>query len=184
MPPITGSRSLFPRSSTPSSNRSPCGFPARVPKHTGGQWGLPRSLTCRHRFRSVYPFRVYLCWNCAMTTCAQAPRAHPTACLLAMAYQQIWPFNPYPASISSSLALPMRNSPGPSTAVLLAVSNTSPRGLMPPLARGYFVRWASHQAVASLACHRRRLVVVHGVTAPLGFPRERDKANQSLRSET
>lgn len=36
---------------------------------------------------------------------------------------------------------------------------------MPPLARGCVVRWASHSAVTSTACHRRLLVVAYKVMA-------------------
>lgn len=49
MSPITGNPSLFPQSHTPSSDRSPYGFPARAPRCAGGRWGLPRSLIYRRR---------------------------------------------------------------------------------------------------------------------------------------
>jgi len=49
IPAITAGRSLFPRSHTPSSDRSSCDFPALAPRCKGGWWGLPRSSVRRLR---------------------------------------------------------------------------------------------------------------------------------------
>lgn len=103
----------------------------------------------------VYLVRVHLFRGCALTTCSHGSREQPTACLLALAYQQIWPVNPYPELNDGLDTLPMQNSPSPSTAVLLAVSDSVPHGIKPPHARGYIVRWASHKLVTKLACQRR-----------------------------
>ena len=92
MPPITGSPSLFPLSHTPSSNRSPYGFPAYALARIGGQWGLPRSLIYRHeqvtlsmpvRLGLISPGAAYVTTNFYFTQ--KLPAAH----LLVMAYQQI-----------------------------------------------------------------------------------------------
>ena len=49
------------------------------------------------RLGLIYPGAVVL------ATHTHLPRGVPTAYLLVMAYQQIWPFNPYPGSDDDSL---------------------------------------------------------------------------------
>ncbi|MFZ7321196.1 hypothetical protein, partial [Comamonas jiangduensis] len=89
---ITGSHSLFPPSHTPSSNRSPYGFPAYALARTGGQWGLPRSLIYRYEWIAPsIPVRLGLISPGAthMTTNFYFTQKLPAAHLLVMAYQQI-----------------------------------------------------------------------------------------------
>ncbi len=57
----------------------------------------------------ICPVRVCLSCDCAMVMCSLLRREHPAACLLALAYQQVWPVNAYASSIDSSRVLPMRN---------------------------------------------------------------------------
>lgn len=98
-----------------------------------------------------------------------------------MACQQIWPFNFYPGSIGSSLALPMRISLAPQPPSAGSIGRHPSRVAAPAVA-GSVVRWASHRSVASPACHRRLLTVAREVTSDPASRTPRDKANQSLRS--
>jgi len=73
VPAITAGHSLFPRSHTPSSDKSPCGFPALAQRCSGGRWGLPRSSVRRQRggdprmpirLGSIFPGVAQ--WRCAL----------------------------------------------------------------------------------------------------------------------